>query len=490
MSYYAIGFGGTGAKCIEALIHLCAAGMMPNNEELNVLFVDQDDDNGSLGRAQELLKNYEQLRSNRVGDSNCLKTPITPSVPDNWLPESDDQSNLESFIQYPNLTDEFRSLFDVLYTKDERITALGQGFRGRPAIGSAIFAAKVSPDVDPWKAIKHKLDRDASGSRSKIILMGSIFGGTGAAGVPTISRIFDGWAKDFPENPFSLGSVLVLPYFTFRKNEKDELHADARDFLLNTQSALQYYQQHDYLNVFDKSYILGCSDLRDLGKAEIGSRGQENPPHWIEMIAALAAIDFFSESTLSGPKYNLIARESAGSLQWSDLPYKTGDARQQLVNLVRFAFAYLAVYFPAIKDARKEKYPYWAPWFIDFFKRNKADVQSGIDAELGHCASYCRRFLSWMAGIEYSITGNPGTRKLVDYSSFAELKKNADDKLEITLKDSFTESKFVDFELGDKEAKSTDLALLWERMCESYTNSSAEEAGWRFLTELYREAGR
>jgi hypothetical protein len=95
-----------------------------------------------------------------------------------------------------------------------------------------------------------------------------------------------------------------------------------------------------------------------------------------------------------------------------------------------------------------------------------------------------------MAGIEYSITGNPGTRKLVDYSSFAELKKNADDKLEIILKNSFTESKFVDFELGDKEAKSTDLALLWERMCESYPNSSDKEAGWRFLGELYRQAGR
>jgi len=32
MNYYVIGIGGTGAKCIEALTHLCAAGMMPDGE--------------------------------------------------------------------------------------------------------------------------------------------------------------------------------------------------------------------------------------------------------------------------------------------------------------------------------------------------------------------------------------------------------------------------------------------------------------------------
>jgi hypothetical protein len=32
MSYYVIGIGGTGAKCVEAFIHLCAAGLMPDNK--------------------------------------------------------------------------------------------------------------------------------------------------------------------------------------------------------------------------------------------------------------------------------------------------------------------------------------------------------------------------------------------------------------------------------------------------------------------------
>ena len=46
MGYYAIGIGGTGAKCLESLIHLAAAGMMPDGD-LHLLFVDPDTSNGS-----------------------------------------------------------------------------------------------------------------------------------------------------------------------------------------------------------------------------------------------------------------------------------------------------------------------------------------------------------------------------------------------------------------------------------------------------------
>ena len=43
MGYYAIGIGGTGAKCLESLIHLAAAGMMPDDNDLCMFFVDPDE---------------------------------------------------------------------------------------------------------------------------------------------------------------------------------------------------------------------------------------------------------------------------------------------------------------------------------------------------------------------------------------------------------------------------------------------------------------
>lgn len=484
MSYYAIGFGGTGAKCIEALIHLCAAGMMPDQKELYLLFVDQDDDNGSLGRAQELLNIYKECQPDYVSTADFLKTKIVSSKKDNWLPEENKEATLEKFVQYGNLTPEFKHLFDILYNKQEKETEMGKGFRGHPSIGAAVFAATVDlNDVDPWKEIKGRLEKETD---SRVMFFGSIFGGTGAAGVPTISRLFNNWRQSFPENPFRLGGVLTLPYFTFKKHEKDELHADARDFSLNTQSALQYYNQQDYLNVFDKAYLLGCDDLMNLGKAEIGSKGQENPPHWIEVYAALAAIDFFKEERFSESRYNLIGRRKKQELDWSDLPYDSGDARKKLTALVRFAFAYHAVYLPAINKLRTESDPYQAPWYIEYFKRPKVDVQGKLDSELNPLGKYCEYFLKWIAGVEYSITGKKGTRFLTDYSSFADLSLNEDEKLEIMLREKFILGKFADLDFGEKNKK-IDLKSLWETMCEKYSNGTDESSSRQFISELYRQ---
>ncbi|MFN0139887.1 MAG: hypothetical protein ACKVQW_07340 [Pyrinomonadaceae bacterium] len=487
MSYYAIGFGGTGAKCIEALIHLCAAGMMPDDQELYILFVDQDDDNGSLGRAQKLLKIYKKCRTEDAATVDFLRSKIVSPKKDNWLPEEDKEATLLKFVQYSNLTTEFKHMFDVLYDKKEKTTEMGKGFRGHPSIGAAVFAATVDLDsIDPWKEIKGRLEKETD---SRIMFFGSIFGGTGAAGVPTISRLFNNWREIFPKNPFRLGSVLTLPYFTFKKNEQDELHADARDFAVNTQTALQYYQQQDYMGVFDKAYLLGCDDPRDMGKAEIGSQNQVNPPHWVEVYAAMAAIDFFKEEKFIDDRYNLIGRKKAKVLDWTDLPYKSVEARKKITSLLRFAFAYHAVYLPAIKKLRTEKNAYWAPWFVDFFKRPGVEVQSKLDNELNPVDEYCEQFLKWLAGIEYSITGNTGTNFLADYASFAELTKDDDDKLEITLRDNFILSKFADFEVGDQKKK-VDLMTLWERMCERYSVGTDENGSRKFVSELYRQCGQ
>ena len=74
MGYYAIGIGGTGAKCLESLIHLAAAGMMPDGD-LHLLFVDPDAANGSRARAGETIsKLYVQCKEQlQLGQTNLLQ---------------------------------------------------------------------------------------------------------------------------------------------------------------------------------------------------------------------------------------------------------------------------------------------------------------------------------------------------------------------------------------------------------------------------------
>ena len=132
MAYYAIGIGGTGAKCLESLIHLAAAGMMPDGE-LYVLFVDPDTANGSLERAQQTLTRYVMCKDTlELGQTPLLKTKIVSAEPNLWTPLEDHANpRLDKFFHYNALRtskDPARvaaaHLFEVLYSKQERETTL------------------------------------------------------------------------------------------------------------------------------------------------------------------------------------------------------------------------------------------------------------------------------------------------------------------------------------------------------------------------------
>ena len=91
MKNYIIGIGGTGAKCLEHLLHCCSAGLGPNN--LWAGMVDQDEANGNVSRTKILLNKYINLRSNLRNESrndltkksNLFKTNITANADSVWL---------------------------------------------------------------------------------------------------------------------------------------------------------------------------------------------------------------------------------------------------------------------------------------------------------------------------------------------------------------------------------------------------------------------
>lgn len=45
--YFVMGIGGTGMRCIESLIHLCAMGMF-DDTEIHLLALDTDKNNGNF----------------------------------------------------------------------------------------------------------------------------------------------------------------------------------------------------------------------------------------------------------------------------------------------------------------------------------------------------------------------------------------------------------------------------------------------------------
>ena len=64
---FVIGIGGTGMRCLESFVHLCAIGMF-DNQEINVLTLDTDATNGNLERVRNLIGLYSNIKSGATKD--------------------------------------------------------------------------------------------------------------------------------------------------------------------------------------------------------------------------------------------------------------------------------------------------------------------------------------------------------------------------------------------------------------------------------------
>ncbi|HLO85398.1 MAG TPA: tubulin-like doman-containing protein [Nostocaceae cyanobacterium] len=376
MSLYVIGIGGTGAKCLEAIIHLAATGLF-TEETIKLLFIDADESNGNLERARNTLNTYQRCFKLMSGDKQeyaWMKTPIESF--DLWSPfnEKSINKNLGSFFGYNNLKQNYQNLgnlFDILYTKDEREVELDVGFRGRPAIGSAIMSQVDldTLDKEPWQQIINQIQTEVStGKPVKIFLCGSIFGGTGASGLPTIGRLIANKLKKVNvRDRIQIACLFVLPYFNFptpTNQDPNEVYAQADLFLLNTEAALRYYESQAQ-EIFDIVYLLGNQNFTSV-KFSIGKKTQRNESHFLELYAATAAREFLLHSPEKGSVV-LVGREKLQEVTWTDLPDEK-VTQKALVNTTRFAYAWLSSTVIELETA-KNKGIDWAQKYLNWFSK-------------------------------------------------------------------------------------------------------------------------
>ena len=411
MSLYVIGIGGTGAKCLEAITQVAAVGLF-GEKAIKLLFVDADESNGNLERAKSSLQKYQKCYRLMSGDKqqyNWLKTPIESYGL--WSPFGNTSSNknLASFFNYNTLKQNnptVGDLFDVLYTKEEREANLDVGFRGRPAIGSAVMSQVDLDDLDeePWNQLIGQIQADVGSSNSestKVLLCGSIFGGTGASGLPTIGRLIaNKLNKENIRTRVKISCLFVLPYFGFTRSGSERVYARSEQFLLNTEAALRYYVEQAKL--FDTVYLLGNQNFSQY-KFSIGKGTQRNETHFIELYAALAARHCLRNSSNNQTEVVLISREHKGKLVWKDLP-DSNQVKNELVNATRFAYVWLSNIVPELDFAKTQgikKAPKNIPWFTKFYQSgdlpdfNDSEQQQAIEI----ISEWCKDFLRWVCDI-------------------------------------------------------------------------------------------
>lgn len=456
MSFYFVSIGGTGAKVMESLTHLCIAGLLPENERLYIAAIDPDVGNGNLERTSTALNNFAVFQNFFVGnDTPLFKNKISIVRPFPWNPTGHDKT-LDDLIEFHHHSNSaVGKLYETLYTRRERDTTLNEGFRGHPSIGAAVLAKRFDDGSKLTAQIEKIL---GEGDTTKIFLAGSVFGGTGAAGLPTVARLLKNNLAEYADR-ISIGGVPILPYFSFTPNEHfDELFARSENFLPNTKAALKYYSERE--NLFDATYFVGDNVMTPVEEFAVGSANQRNAAHVVELYAALAAADFYSRP-LNAPKtFKYICRHEQEKFSWSDFP----TSSKNFVQFARFVFAYVHLIKPVLADlvsgaAKAYKYP----WFVDFL--------DGVDLtapEIVNFNFYAEAFAAWLKQLE-TLRGRE--INLIAPSMFeANPARLVDKKLFATL---------------DGNKSKLTLHEIWYRLTEPFKLDASINGFGKFLRRLY-----
>lgn len=378
MTLHIVAIGGTGARCAEALLHLAAIGLIPTSN-IDFLFIDPDEANGNLTRTKEAITAYRDCYEKCAQGQKHLAwmQPLVKSL-DLWTPFSDSlNKSLGAFFKYETIKTNnaaLGGLFDILYTEKERKAQLDVGFRGRPAIGAAIMSQVNLDTVDqePWRSLIHSIELDVgNGKPSQVFLCGSIFGGTGASGFPTIARLIANKLERLGiRERVSIGGSLMLPYFNFAipaGQGKEDIFARPEQFLLNTEAALRYYVGRAS-GVFDTVYLLGDPEPVQVKEFSIGKNTQNNDPHFVELFAALAVRNFIQKK--SNLPLVLVSRSNPSQLSWNDLP-EADQVKPALVQATRFAITWTNHIVPELDKVRQvgvSRFQRNTPWFSRYYR--------------------------------------------------------------------------------------------------------------------------
>jgi hypothetical protein len=408
---YLIGIGGTGAKCIQAAVHLHAAGSYGKDVRLGVLLVDADASNGNLQAARETLQSALEagavLRETNV---SLFSGALRNYGYWNPLGEYSDRLTLSDIYREAGLRavdTGLGELYDCLVSPEEKQADLSVGFRGRPSIGSAVVSRIRSTGFSqgPWPELINDIQADcANGDKPRIHLFGSIFGGTGSSGLPTLGTLLSRELKAVRDAVEITASVL-LPYFDFDIPEDEDIYAEAKNFTLNTDAALQYLARLAG-DSFNCIFLVGDSTKQRYEKPATGGPNQKNPSSCIELIAAAAVAGEPGVGYGNGAYLTV----SDGSLMtWEDLP---GDmTAMTLKSAVRTCYAWHNNIYNELREAQrynsKKSFTIGAPWFDRFFalspRTNRPDIED--DEENRRIAAFDKwsvDFLRWFQQLCWS----------------------------------------------------------------------------------------
>lgn len=303
---FVFAIGGSGERVLRSLTMLMAAGV-PGFEKFDKVFpiiIDYDQDNGDKDICRDCIATYQHIHNlgfgkeenagNEFFNAKVLQLKGLENFTLKFGPSAN-SSKYRDYIDYLGLnqsTSRTRTLLDSLYDNSMKPTTelnldLKVGFKGNPNIGSVVFnGIQNTEEFQTFLANYNDDDR--------IVVVGSLFGGTGASGIPEIVK-----AIRHNKQNSCIATVIVLPYFTLGKKNDGAINANL--FYSKTKAALNYYASSNTFEQINSIYFVGDPNPTVFEYCE-GGKGQKNLAHIAELVSAMAIVNFINNGNAAQSK--------------------------------------------------------------------------------------------------------------------------------------------------------------------------------------------
>ncbi len=393
--------GGSGARILEAVIHLCAAGLGP--PKLRTFVLDSDANNGNLDNANKLVQRYSDCQM-AFGSDQFFKTELdlmqAGTELRTWVPV-DRAQKFDAVLDYCHLKPLQQDVVHLFFTDDELNMSMEKGFMGHPALGAAAFSLlslyRENPEDTFWKQLEQSLIQEVQTGESRVVIAGSVFGGTGAAAIhPLVRYLRESLDRKQNADRLRVGAVALVPYFRFSAVSEgangqppaSELAAKSEHFQVAAKLAAHYYEHLRKTDdwEFDAMYWIGDDDPVRVEYAEGGPQ-QNNNAHFVDLLGALACLDFSKDTNptgtccYGGPLEVTNEDPAAGKnvVTWEDLPMRAMTetyVRTQLHTFHLAAAAHLGFFDVLFQDPRLETKAHCLPWYFERFPAGAGSLSS------------------------------------------------------------------------------------------------------------------
>ncbi len=352
-------------------------------DSLLIWRVDTDAGNGASHTLQQCVEQYNQMQKHLSADGayrwGMEVDPKIRHLNPLHLPNVDTKTvkSLRGLLDSGGVGKESsRHLLDVFYEPKELDVKIDRGFYQKPFIGAAVMAIYANSLTLPNSpgAQQVQLNTLSIGAQIRFFLCGSLHGGTGASGVPVFGRFLREQKNLNPNRAWRIGACLLAPYLQpseppidippsqfevteslveefvsaygerpafsgLNSEEKRELvkqilrgfFANPKEMEARFRQGLKYFS--DYAaGYFDDIYVVGKShpDILPPEQWSNGGKNQNNPLNSADVIAALQALEFFTDDGNGQPGVIKVSRLSKKpdqqKLNLRDLPrYKIGQ---------------------------------------------------------------------------------------------------------------------------------------------------------------------